>query len=111
MLIDEISRKEEELENAKNEARNKGIEEGRNVTLSMRAEAIVVGENQKVCEGIVEEVYVMGKEVLAYVTLGDFKVRAYIEAEKHFDKGQKVNIGLKDRGVFVFDKETGERLA
>ena len=89
----------------------KDIEDGREVTLSMRAEAIIVGEEEKVCEGIVEEVYVMGKEVLAYVTLGAAKVRAYIEAEKNFEKGQKVNIGLKNRGVFVFDKETGERLA
>jgi len=88
----------------------KNIEEGRAVTLSMRAESIIVGEDEKVCEGIVEEVYVMGKEVLAYVTLGNTKVRAYIDAEKNFDKGQKVNIGLKKRGVFVFDKETGERL-
>jgi UDP-N-acetylmuramoylalanine--D-glutamate ligase len=37
--------------------------------------------------------------------------QAYIDAEKTFDKGQTVNIGLKKRGVFVFDKETGERLA
>ena len=96
---------EVELEAAKN------IAEGREVTLSMRAEAIVVGEAEKACVGTVEEVYVMGKEVLAYVTLGTTKVRAYIDAEKTFDKGQTVNIGLKKRGVFVFDKETGERLA
>ena len=94
-----------ELEAAKN------LEEGREVTLSMRAEAIIVGEECKACEGIVEEVYVMGKEVLAYVLLGDKKVRAYIQADNKFEKGQRVNIGLKKRGVFVFDKETGERLA
>lgn len=87
------------------------LEEGREVTLSMRAEAILVNEGEKVTEGIVEEVYVMGKEVLAYVTLGNAKVRAYIDADKSFEKGQKVNIGLKKRGIFVFDKETGERLA
>ena len=96
---------EVELDAAKN------IEEGREVILSMRAEAIIVGEEEKACEGVVEEVYVMGKEVLAYVTLGSAKVRAYIDAEKAFEKGQKVNVGLKKRGVFVFDKETGERLA
>ena len=88
----------------------KNLEEGRAVTLSMRAEAIVVDDADAVCEGIVDEVYVMGKEVLAYVILGNTKVRAYIDAEKTFDKGQKVNIGLKKRGVFVFDKESGERL-
>ena len=47
---------------------------------------------------------------MSYVILGNTKVRAYIDAEKTFDKGQKVNIGLKKRGVFVFDKESGERL-
>ena len=34
-----------------------------------------------------------------------------IPAEKNFGKGQKVTVGLKKRGVFVFDAETGERLA
>ena len=62
-------------------------------------------------EGTVVETYVMGKEVLAYVSLGDYKVRAYIPAEKNFGKGQKVTVGLKKRGVFVFDEETGARLA
>lgn len=89
----------------------KNIEDGREVILSMRAEAIIVDEDEKACEGLVEEIYVMGKEVLAYVQLGNTKVRAYIDSEKSFEKNQKVNIGLKKRGVFVFDKESGERLA
>ena len=94
-----------ELEAAKN------LPEGKRVTLSMRAEAIVIDEDLVNTTGTVLETYVMGKEVLAYVELGDFKVRAYIPAEKNFGKGQKVNVGLKKRGVFVFDEETGARLA
>ncbi|MBR3693500.1 MAG: ABC transporter ATP-binding protein [Erysipelotrichales bacterium] len=86
------------------------LEEGREVIVSMRAEAIIVGAENKVCDGIIDEVYVMGKEVLAYVILGDARVRAYVDAEKGFEKGQKVSIGLKKKGVFVFDKESGERL-
>ena len=89
----------------------KNLKEGHKVTLSMRAESIVIDEGLKNAEGTVVETYVMGKEVLAYVSLGDYKVRAYIPAEKRFDKGQKVTVGLKKRGVFVFDAETGERLA
>ena len=96
---------EVELEAAKN------LPEGKKVTLSMRAEAIVIDEDLKNTEGTVIETYVMGKEVLAYVELGDYKVRAYIPAEKSFGKGQKVTVGLKKRGVFVFDAETGARLA
>lgn len=89
----------------------KGIEEGREVILSMRAESILVDEAESACVGTVEEVYVMGKEVLAYVTLGNAKVRAYIPADRNFEKGQVVKVGLRNRGVFVFDKESGERLA
>ena len=89
----------------------KSLPEGKKVTLSMRAEAIVIDEDLKNTEGTVIETYVMGKEVLAYVELGDYKVRAYIPAEKSFGKGQKVTVGLKKRGVFVFDAETGARLA
>ena len=96
---------EVELDAAKN------LPEGKKVTLSMRAEAIVIDEDLKNTEGTVIETYVMGKEVLAYVELGDYKVRAYIPAEKSFGKGQKVTVGLKKRGVFVFDAETGARLA
>ena len=96
---------EVELDAAKN------LPEGKKVTLSMRAEAIVIDEDLKNTEGTVIETYVMGKEVLAYVELGDYKVRAYIPAEKSFGKGQKVKVGLKKRGVFVFDAETGARLA
>ena len=89
----------------------KNLKEGHKVILSMRAESIVIDEGIKNAEGTVVETYVMGKEVLAYVSLGDYKVRAYIPAEKSFGKGQKVTVGLKKRGVFVFDAETGERLA
>ena len=88
----------------------KKLDEGRQIILSMRAEAIVVNGSDRLTEGIIDEVYVMGKEVLAYVQLGSRRVRAYVEADKEYNKGEKVNIGLKKRGVFVFDKETGERL-
>ena len=87
------------------------LPEGKRVTLSMRAEAIVVDGDSVCGSAKIEQVYVMGKEVLAYLVLGDFKVRAYISTEKTFEKDQIVNIGLKDRGVFLFDEETGERLA
>lgn len=88
----------------------KNLDEGREVILSMRAEAIIVNDSAPLAEGTIEEVYVMGKEVLAYVQLGSKRVRAYVEADEEYGKGEKVKIGLKKRGVFVFDKETGERL-
>ena len=52
----------------------------------------------------------MGKEVLAYITLGNNKVRAYIDSDESFKVGEKVSLKLKKRGVFVFDKMSGERI-
>ncbi len=87
------------------------LDDGHRVILSMRAEAIVVeGTSEAMAEGVIEQTYVMGKEVLAFVKMGDFSVRAYIPAELQLTKGQTVKLALKNRGVFVFDEETGERL-
>ncbi len=85
------------------------ISEGTNVTLSMRAESIVVDENGNI-PATVDTKYVIGKEVLAYLNLGDYHVRAYVPAEKELVHDQQVKVSLKKTGVFVFNKETGERL-
>ena len=60
------------------------------------------------CE--VTRVYTMGKEEMAYFKLGEADFRAYIDADMGLKVGQSVNVGLKNRGVFVFDLETGERI-
>ena len=84
------------------------IAEGTAVTLSMRAESIIVSENGTI-PATVEQRYVIGKEVLAYLTIGDYHVRAYVPAEKELAPNEQVKVTLKKTGVFVFDKETGER--
>ena len=61
-------------------------------------------------EGEVIRVFVMGKELLAYLKLGEFEVRAYIDSDQELKAGDIVKIGLRRKGVFVFDAETGERL-
>lgn len=86
------------------------IENGRHVTLSMRAEAIMVGNNYTNGKGVIDTSYVMGKESLAYINLGNQRVRAYIQAEDNFKHGQEITIGLKNRGIFIFDEQSGERL-
>ena len=85
------------------------IADGTKVTMSMRAESIVVDENGAI-ETIVDTKYVIGKEVLAYLDLGAHHVRAYVPAEKELQHGEKVKVSLKKTGVFVFDEASGERL-
>ena len=85
------------------------IADGTKVTMSMRAESIVVNENGTI-ETTVDTKYVIGKEVLAYLDLGAHHVRAYVPAEKELQHGEKVKVSLKKTGVFVFDEASGERL-
>lgn len=53
----------------------------------------------------------MGKEEMAYLRFGNSEFRAYISVEDGLKRGQKVNVALRGRGVFLFDTETGERIA
>ena len=86
-----------------------GVENGRNVNLSVRSESFVLDENGPMaCE--VTRVYQMGKEEMAYLTFGGTDLRAYIDSEEGLRKGDAVRLSLKRRGVFLFDRETGERI-
>ena len=88
------------------------LENGRKVHLSIRAESFRVNEagSEVLMEGKVGRIFVQGKEMLAYIRLGDFEVRAYIDSDLDLKQGDTAQIGLKNKGVFVFDAQTGERL-
>ena len=84
--------------------------EGRRVTLALRAESAVVGQEGPLsCE--VTSIYQMGKEEMAYLRFGNSEFRAYISVEDGLKRGQQVRVALRGRGVFLFDTETGERIA
>ena len=87
----------------------KGVENGRKVNLSVRSESFVLDADGPIaCE--VTRVYQMGKEEMAYLRMGECDFRAYIDSEKGLQTGDKVHLALKKRGVFLFDRETGERI-
>ena len=87
-----------------------GAGEGRRVTLALRAESAVVGQEGPLsCE--VTSIYQMGKEEMAYLRFGSSEFRAYISVEDGLKRGQQVRVALRGRGVFLFDTETGERIA
>ena len=89
-----------------------GIEEGRKVKLAVRSESFVVAQpgaaNTLPCT--VTGVYKMGKEEMASFNFGPVAFRAYIDLEEGLEEGQQVSLGFKNRGVFVFDRESGVRL-
>ena len=86
-----------------------GIEEGRKVNFSVRSESFYLdAEGSMTCE--VTRVYQMGKEEMAYLSMGGVDFRAYIDSEEGLRKGDTVRLNVKKRGVFVFDLETGERI-
>lgn len=87
----------------------KGVETGRKVNLSVRSESFVLDANGPIaCE--VTRVYQMGKEEMAYLRMGECDFRAYIDSEEGLKAGDQVHLVLKKRGVFLFDRETGERI-
>ncbi len=90
----------------------KDIENGKKVNLSVRSESFYVADTntQNVLPCVVTGVFKTGKEEMASFVYGDTAFRAYIDLEVGLKEGQKVNLGLKNRGVFVFDQETGVRL-
>ena len=86
------------------------IHNGHKVHFSIRAESFLVNVGTPLMEAEVIRVFIMGKEKLAYLKLGDFEVRAYVDSDQDLKTGDIVKVGLRNKGVFVFDAETGERL-
>lgn len=81
------------------------------VNLAIRSESFVVEEgpaqDRMTCR--VDSVYQMGKEEMALLTFGGIPFRAYISADLGLKKGDTVHLALKNRGVFLFDLQSGER--
>ena len=90
----------------------KGIEEGKMINLAVRSESFVVAgaDDEDVLESECTGVEVVGKEETAYLSFGGVGFRAYLGVEEGLEKGQKVKLGFKKRGVFVFERESGVRL-
>ncbi|MBQ4514720.1 MAG: ABC transporter ATP-binding protein [Anaerolineaceae bacterium] len=86
------------------------VKEGHKVHFSIRAESFLVNTGEPLMDARVVRVFVMGKEKLVYLKLGDFEVRAYIDSDQSLKAGDRVQLGLRKKGVFVFDAETGERI-
>ena len=81
------------------------------VHLAVRAESFSVEPRQtpETLACTVKSVYQMGKEEMAILTFGSTDFRAYIASDYGFKAGDTAYLGLKKRGVFLFDEKTGVR--
>jgi len=79
----------------------------KNVTVAIRPESFVFGGS---FEAEILNISEMGKEQIFILEFMGNIVRAIFNVDEEFKPGDKINVGLKQKGIFVFEKETGERL-
>ena len=90
---------------------NKNVKEGQKVVMGIRAEACnIAKDGNHDLEAIVDQRYTMGKEELAFLNVGNQQIRVYLSSDYTFDKGEKIYVDLRNKGVFLFDSETGDRI-
>ena len=86
------------------------VEEGQKVVLAIRAEAITLDDNNYDFSAKIVQRYTMGKEELAFVKIGEQEIRVYLSNDLNYETGDIVHIRMKNKGVFLFDKESGDRI-
>ena len=82
---------------------------GQEVVLGIRPEAITFDEVKNAKAEIIQR-YTMGKEELANIKIGSAEIRVYLSSDYTYKTGDIIEITLRDKGVFLFDKESGKRL-
>lgn len=87
------------------------LADGLPVHLSIRAESFDTdGDPAPVIDGTITGLSLLGKDVLANIRIGNHVAHAFMDPEIDWKIGQNVPLGLRLNGVFLFDRETGERL-
>ena len=87
------------------------VADGTAAILAVRAESVVVPAEEQLLPARVVERYSINKDELSVLEIAGQQCRGFIPGEVPLALGQQIEIGLKRRGVFLFDAETGERLA
>ena len=79
--------------------------------LAIRSESVAPKEsdNEATMTCHVDSVYKLGKDEMALVTCGATQFRVYMSSDFGYNAGDTAYLSLKNRGVFLFDEETGER--
>lgn len=84
------------------------LKKSHSLILAVRPEAFLFGK--KGLEAKVFNISQMGKEQILTLSLYGNNVRAILNTDDEFEDGQIINLSFKEKGLFLFDKATGERL-
>ncbi len=83
---------------------------GEKVVLGIRPEAIMLNQEEHDMTATIVQRYTMGKEELAFVKVGNSEIRVYLSNDYTYKVGEQVNIKLRNKGIFLFDQQTGARI-
>lgn len=87
------------------------VADGTEAILAVRAESIVVPAQEQSLPCTVLERYTIGKDELSMLDIEGQQIRGFISADYPIREGEALKISLKQKGVFLFDANTGERLS
>lgn len=86
------------------------IENGTELILAVRPESIVPYTADPFCTAEVVERYSLGRDELMQLRIGrDQIIRGFVGGDEEVAFGAQISIGLRKRGVFLFDAQTGGR--
>lgn len=86
---------------------------GKTLILSVRPESFLISKDDfadSKLSGKIIKITEMGKEKIAYLDFLGTEVRALVYSDEDFFDNEEVNISFRNKGVFVFDEKSGERL-
>ena len=86
------------------------VKDGTKVVLGIRPEAIMLNQKSHDMSAVIVQRYTMGKEELAFVDVGNQRIRVYLSNDYKYEVGDTVNMKLREKGIFLFDQESGERI-
>ncbi len=88
----------------------KKVANGTELILAIRPESVVVPAEERCLNSVVIERYSIGKDELSLLCVEGQQMRAYISGDYPINIGDSLDFSLKNKGVFLFDSNTGERL-
>ncbi len=90
---------------------NPNAKDGQKAVMGIRAESVMISQDEDHdFEAIVKQRYTMGKEELAFLNIGNQTIRVYLSSDYVVKEGEKVFLKLRNKGIFLFDDESGERI-
>jgi len=87
------------------------VADGTKAILAIRAESVVVPAEGQTLTAKVLERYSINKDELSVLEVCGQQMRGFIAGDYPLTVGGEIEFSLKKRGVFLFDEQTGERLA